>query len=112
MGMRPIHLPAQYRRPAALAIIGTVIVAVVAGLLAWPRTAATTAVSSPTATSPSSSATPEPSWGTGPATADYAAVAELAAIGTSGPVVALDAHFRLASRGATTAEALASRLAV
>lgn len=121
--MRPIHLPARYQRPAILAVVGAVVIAVIAGSLAWPRSDPTTAVSSPGGTTPASttsassgaprpSETPEPSWSPEPATEEGPAVAQLTAIDASGPVLALDARFRLASLGDTPATELAKRLVV
>ncbi len=109
--MRSIQVPARYRRPAAAAVIGVVVVALVAGSLAWPRTGPTTAAgsASPSGT-PGSSPLPSPIIR--PPTGVFAAVADLTAVDAAGPVVALDARFRLASLGSTPAAELASRLTV
>ena len=105
--MRPIHLPARYQRPAILAVAGVVVIALVAGVLAWPKNPPATAHGSPSATNRPSIA---PSFDA--TTDDSTAIAELTAIDPSGPVVALDAAFRLASLGSGDAAELASRLSV
>ena len=124
------------RRPALLATVAAVVVALVAGGLAWNATQPTAgnladaSLSSPTAppagspaANPSSGASPsampdpwaslDPSSSSEPlagATAGSSAV--LTARGAKGAVVPLDTGFRLASADATPASTLAARLTV
>jgi hypothetical protein len=110
------------RRPAFLATIGAVAVALVAGVLVWnvgrPTTDGVADGDRPSA-SPSAagsavpSARPDP-WASGeplPGT-NAASTAILTAVGSTGDVIPLDAGFRLASVDASPASELAARLTV
>jgi hypothetical protein len=106
--MRSIRLPASVQRRVVLAVGVVVAVALVAGSLAWPKGGGPTAATSPSASSPSGTAGPS----IDPTVGGWTAVADLSAVGTTGPVVPLDASFRLASLGSTAAADLAARLTV
>jgi hypothetical protein len=121
---------AWLRRPAFLATVAVVAVAIVAGGLAWgpgrPTAAAVADASHPArSATPGGSAGPEPSgeadpWSSlDPSAAlekmtgeSVAPTAMLTARGASGAVVPLDTGFRLASVDATPASELAARLTV
>ena len=111
------------RRRAAIAIVAAVVVAIVAGGLAWnagPRTDGTTTGANRPAPGTSSGvpgaddpwASLEPSGGVVAADGEKPAAAILTAEGAKGVVVPLDAGFRLTSVDTTPASQLATRLTV
>jgi hypothetical protein len=111
-------LPARFRWPAVglATAAAAVVVAVVATTLPWQAShAPNVAVVSPSAPSPAS---PGPDATNGPIATDrppilaYAPRAELTAGSATGPVVAPDSDFRLASLDSTPAAELAARISV
>ncbi len=122
-----LQLPARWRQPALLLAAAAVIVAVVAGTLAWraapsgPDVAVVNPSNAPHGSAgptdsggPGSSDRPVPTNPPGPANPDlvtaFAPVAELSAVAARGGVVDLDSGFLLASVAGTPASELARRV--
>ena len=116
-----LTLPPSARRPALLATIAVVVTALVAGLFAWGSRPTTDGIAKasdrPSASTATSSVGPSPT--SGPVEtyqpipgSSVTPVARLTAKGGNGPVVPLDAAFRIESTTDTPAATLVERLTV
>jgi hypothetical protein len=116
-----LTIPPGARRPAILATIALVVTALVAGLFAWGSRPAGDGIASasnhPSGSTATSSVGPSPT--SGPVESyqpipgsSVAPVARLTARGASGPIVPLDAAFRLESTTDVPAATLVERLTV
>ena len=115
---RGITIPPAVRRPAVLAIIGVTVVAIVAGTLAAALQAPRGTDTAQRSAGPSLGPGPSSGGGAGdlsfhpiPGTAAKP-IARLTAAGANGPVVPLDASFRLEAASDTPAGELAGRLTI